>query len=147
MKTIMSILVLFTFTVNAQNNTKILLNNYLEIKDALVKSDAKKATLGSTQFIKTLAKIDKLDKAELAVLTDAATKISKTSNIEKQRVAFEAMAEPMWKLVKASDSVTDKVYYDYCPMKNAYWLSLEEGIKNPYYGASMLTCGKVSDKK
>jgi hypothetical protein len=31
----------------------------------------------------------------------------------------------------------------YCPMKKANWLSSSATIKNPYYGNSMLTCGKV----
>jgi len=28
----------------------------------------------------------------------------------------------------------------------AHWLSDEEGILNPYYGASMLTCGWVDEE-
>ncbi|MAQ74933.1 MAG: hypothetical protein CL613_01215 [Aquimarina sp.] len=32
-------------------------------------------------------------------------------------------------------------------MKKAYWLSKEKDIKNPYYGSSMLTCGKVAETK
>jgi hypothetical protein len=39
------------------------------------------------------------------------------------------------------------IYYQYCPMANkgkgANWLSMENKIKNPYYGTQMLTCGKV----
>jgi len=30
-------------------------------------------------------------------------------------------------------------------MKDAYWLSNETAIKNPYYGSRMLTCGSVKD--
>ena len=39
------------------------------------------------------------------------------------------------------------VYYQFCPMANggkgANWLSKENAVKNPYYGAQMMTCGKV----
>ncbi|MDP4747411.1 MAG: efflux RND transporter periplasmic adaptor subunit, partial [Algoriphagus sp.] len=39
------------------------------------------------------------------------------------------------------------VYKDYCPMafdnKGGYWLSETEDIRNPYFGASMLSCGEV----
>ena len=31
-------------------------------------------------------------------------------------------------------------------MKKAYWVSQESEIKNPYYGSSMLSCGKVIEK-
>jgi Cu(I)/Ag(I) efflux system membrane fusion protein len=27
--------------------------------------------------------------------------------------------------------------------KGAYWLSNEKKVRNPYYGASMLSCGQV----
>ena len=49
----------------------------------------------------------------------------------------------MWKLVKPSDKVNQPVYYQYCPMKKAYWLSKEEKVINPYFGSAMLTCGEV----
>jgi hypothetical protein len=29
--------------------------------------------------------------------------------------------------------------------KGAFWISKEKGVKNPYYGKSMLTCGKVTE--
>jgi hypothetical protein len=52
----------------------------------------------------------------------------------------------MYELLKVSKLETP-VYYQFCPMakggKGANWLSKESAIKNPYYGAQMLTCGKV----
>jgi Cu(I)/Ag(I) efflux system membrane fusion protein len=40
-------------------------------------------------------------------------------------------------------------YIQKCPMANnnkgAVWLSMEEEIRNPYYGDAMLTCGSVID--
>jgi hypothetical protein len=29
----------------------------------------------------------------------------------------------------------------FCPMVNKPWLTKDKTIRNPYYGASMLTCG------
>ena len=41
------------------------------------------------------------------------------------------------------------VYIQFCPMadnnKGAYWISLEEEVRNPDYGEAMLTCGEVRD--
>jgi hypothetical protein len=41
------------------------------------------------------------------------------------------------------------VYYDYCPMakndQGANWLSDVKEIKNPYFGAKMLSCGEVQE--
>jgi hypothetical protein len=38
----------------------------------------------------------------------------------------------------------EPVYEDYCPMKRSFWLSGGQDIKNPYFGNTMLTCGKVT---
>jgi len=51
----------------------------------------------------------------------------------------------MYALAKAVKLTADPVYYTYCPMKKAYWLSSEPTIKNPYFGNAMLTCGKVEE--
>jgi len=40
-----------------------------------------------------------------------------------------------------SDDGAVRVAVAFCPMKPGRWLQATEGIKNPYYGASMLTCG------
>ena len=49
-------------------------------------------------------------------------------------------------LMKTSELETP-VYFQHCPMANdgqgADWLSKESGIKNPYFGSMMLTCGKT----
>jgi hypothetical protein len=51
----------------------------------------------------------------------------------------------MYTLAKAAKLSPQPVYEQYCPMKNAYWLSSEASIKNPYYGNEMLSCGEVKD--
>ena len=54
--------------------------------------------------------------------------------------------EQQWLRVPVSSK---KVYRDFCPMadnnKGAFWLSLEEEIRNPYYGEAMLKCGEVRE--
>ena len=37
----------------------------------------------------------------------------------------------------------EAVYYQYCPMQDAYWVSKESKVKNHYYDSQILTCGKV----
>lgn len=34
----------------------------------------------------------------------------------------------------------------FCPMKNASWLSDSKEVCNPYYGDKMLTCGSVKEE-
>ncbi len=46
--------------------------------------------------------------------------------------------------------INEKVYVDFCQMANnnvgAYWLSKDKAIRNPYFGADMLSSGSVTDQ-
>ena len=74
--------------------------------------------------------------------------ISTSSNIKIQRNNFKSLSENMIKSVQLF-GVNQKTYSQFCPMADdnngAYWLSLDEEIRNPYYGQAMLTCGEVRD--
>ncbi|MBD3660738.1 MAG: DUF3347 domain-containing protein, partial [Arenibacter algicola] len=69
-----------------------------------------------------------------------------TKDVGEQRVYFKSLSKNMFEVIKDSKSETP-VYYQFCPMadggKGANWLSLEEDIRNPYYGSQMLSCGKT----
>ena len=135
---------LFGFTTFAQN-TPNLLNSYLAIKNALVLSDQKTAKAAITEFQKKItAEKTFSQKKDLQIAID---KMANVNSLEKERAAFNEVSTLFWKVVKSADMASTPVYYQYCPMKKAYWLSTEKDIKNPYYGASMLTCGKVVETK
>ncbi len=137
-------IMLFGFTTFAQN-TPNLLNSYLAIKNALVLSDQKTAKAAITEFQKKItAEKTFSQKKDLQIAID---KMANVNSLEKERAAFNEVSTLFWKVVKSADMASTPVYYQYCPMKKAYWLSIEKDIKNPYYGASMLTCGKVVETK
>lgn len=128
----------------AQNTTK-LLNNYLNVKNALVNSDTKGASAAATALYQAIK--NESNFSQKATLLQAAEKLSKAGNIEKQRAVLDQVSVNLWKLLERDEKSDHTVYYQYCPMKKAYWLSKEKEIKNPYYGSSMLTCGKVTATK
>ncbi|OJV51824.1 MAG: hypothetical protein BGO31_08515 [Bacteroidetes bacterium 43-16] len=134
----------FGFSAFAQNTGK-LLNNYLDVKNALVNSDSKAASVAATALYQSIK--NESDFSQKATLLQAAEKLSKAGNIEKQRAALDQVSVSLWKLVESDKKLNQTVYYQYCPMKKANWLSKEKEIKNPYYGSSMLTCGKVTATK
>ena len=68
--------------------------------------------------------------------------ISKTQDVEKQRESFKLLSKNIYEILKVSKT-SEPVFYQYCPMQDANWLSKEETIKNPYYGSQMLSCGKT----
>ena len=124
-----------------------LLQTYFNIKNALVNDNANEASTDALKFIKLLnnndAKIP--GKNTLETLLKQATQISRTENIEKQREFFASLSTNMYDFIKAAKTNKEAVYYSYCPMKKSYWLSEYKDIKNPYYGNTMLTCGKVTE--
>ena len=128
--------------------------NYLDIKDALVKDDANTTKKHADELLVSLKKVD------MKLLSDheahnhwmtisneiksSSEAIGKTSNIEKQRGHFKHLSAHLSKGVRLF-GVNKEVFEQFCPMadnnQGAYWLSLEETIKNPYMGSKMLTCG------
>lgn len=135
---------LFGFSTLAQN-TDHLLNDYISVKNALVGDDSKAAAQATNTLYQSIK--NEGDFAQKNELLKAAEKLNKAGDIEKQRAAFNDVSTVMWKLVKGSDKTNEAVYYQYCPMKKAWWLSKEKEIQNPYYGASMLTCGRIVETK
>ena len=135
-------ILLLGYTVFAQN-TNMLLSNYLNVKNTLVNGNEKAAI----QAISVLYQSIKAENnfAQKDALLKATEKMTKAEGVEKQRAVFNDVSVTMWQLVKSTTKVSQPVYYLFCPMKKAYWLSNEAAIKNPYYGSSMLTCGKVSE--
>lgn len=78
-----------------------------------------------------------------------AAKITEAATIKEQRAAFSELSNALIVMVKETGLTSGEVYIDYCPMAlndaGGYWLSNEKGIKNPYFGDSMLTCGETKE--
>lgn len=141
-----------TQTVQAQDaagNTRLskILQSYYDVKDALVAGNSKTASESATDFIKNLNGISfkLISEGNVnSLLKDAGT-IADAKSIDKQRAAFANFSTNVTAVAKELKMSDQPVYIQYCPMKKASWLSSEQTIKNPYYGSSMLTCGKVTD--
>ena len=124
-----------------------LLNSYYNIKDALVSGDADKAAVSAEQFVKNINSIstETVHESNREALLKDAGKISATKDLNKQREYFSAFSASMYALAKTVKLSSEPVYYQYCPMKKATWLSNNKIIKNPYLGNAMLTCGKTTE--
>ena len=132
-----------------QNNDQstTLLLSYYGIKDALVTDNAKSAAAKATEFIKVLnsGEVKTIDAAKQKVLTEDAGKIAASNDLKSQRDYFAVFSTHMIALAKTSKLSAEPVYELYCPMKKSSWLSSKQAVKNPYYGSSMLTCGKITE--
>lgn len=138
---------------NREDNTTLtqfsqLLHSYYDIKNALVAGNANTASIKAEDFVKTLNGISTkiINEAIRDPLLKDAGHISESKDIKHQREYFATFSTNMFDLAKAVKLSTQQpVYYAYCPIKKIHWLSSEPTIKNPYFGSTMLTCGKVEE--
>jgi Cu(I)/Ag(I) efflux system membrane fusion protein len=143
-------------STNFQNQLKSVFDDYIHLKDALVKDDSKTVKLESKRLLANLSKIDMNQLKDKEVhnhwmllekeISMTATLISNTSKIATQRHHFKMLSSNLTNAIEVF-GINEKVYHQFCPMANdnngAYWLSKEKKVINPYFGNAMLTCGDV----
>lgn len=139
------------------NQLEEVYSNYFAVKDALIKDNGSLASGKAKDLLTAInaVKMESLGEKEhtifmkqLSNLKTDADHIAESKDVAHQREHFTSLSENMYDLMKAiKPSYT--VYLDHCPMyndgKGANWISKESAIKNPYYGSTMLTCGKVTE--
>lgn len=141
-----------------KSQLKKLIQSYMELSDALVASDSKKAKGKINKFRSKIKDVDmsllnhkghKYWMAQLSTIKKESKVISETENIDTQRKAFSELSESLIRSAKSFG--TDDVFYVvHCPMANddqgANWLSIKNEVLNPYFGDMMLNCGDVVEK-
>lgn len=141
--------------VDVKGQIHALLTIYYQLADALVEANQKEAVAKASNFETVLKKVD------MAAMTtkehsfympfheqmaEHIKQIKNASDIEGMRSHFDAFSNALYAVAKEFKANEGQaMYYDYCPMKKVYWISKEQGIKNPYYGHEMLTCGSVKE--
>ena len=133
------------------NTLDALFTSYFAVKDALVKTNATTAAANASELLIALKalKIESLKVEEQTAVTkvmpslvNAAKSISTNKDIGKQRETFKVLSKSMHDIISFYET-KETLYYQYCPMQDANWLSKDSTIKNPYYGSQMLSCGSV----
>lgn len=127
---------------------------YFQVKNSLVKDQL--PTAATQVLAQALAKVSSAagtgkEKAKWekikSELSQATAKIKGAKDIGTARTQFSNLSASIIQLAETYPLSQQVVYKDYCPMafdnKGGYWLSESEDIRNPYFGASMLSCGEV----
>ena len=133
-----------------------LANEYIHLKNALVETDAATAAIVAKKVVAQLEKIEmSLLEGEahlywmeqLNVLQAHSQKITELTDVEAQRKQFSFLSDALINSIEAFGTTGKAIYVQHCPMafsnQGADWLSLEEGIRNPYFGDKMMKCGLV----
>ena len=116
-----------------------LLSDYRQLKTALSSDNFEDAKINYKKLTTSFSKL-KLRKLQNA---------DKIKSIDELREEFLVLSEDIIAIAKSSNPTDQLLYVQRCPMANnsegASWLSFTKEIENPYYGASMLTCGSTID--
>jgi Cu(I)/Ag(I) efflux system membrane fusion protein len=147
-----------TISSEAKKSLQPLYKNYFDFKDALTKDDFNSAKKALLEFEKSFGKINmSVFKGEShKVWMNYHTELKKQTlhathikNIKELRMSFEPISNVMIAMTKAFNPLSESAYVQFCPMANsdkgANWLSKENKVVNPYFGASMLKCGEVKE--
>ena len=124
--------------VTAADLPAALVEPYLQVQVAL----------SADQFDGVPARGEAIEKAATALGADAgaivagAKKLAAATDIAAARTAFGEISAALTAYAeKTKSGFGPDVRVAYCPMVNKPWLTKDKTIRNPYYGASMLTCG------
>jgi hypothetical protein len=100
------------------------------------------ALSGAVATATTSAGVDDAARADLEKMAALADRM-RGKDLDSVREEFLDLSDPMLGYARAhrKDGAPLTVAVAFCPMKPGRWLQAADGIKNPYYGAEMLTCG------
>lgn len=133
-------------------SSEIILEDYFNLKNALVQDDNNKAQKLGGALAKSLGNLNRsaYTESQQVTLTDIiedaiehSEHISE-SDIAHQREHFKILSKDITDMIAITGS-ENTLYEQFCPMYDGgtAWLSKNEAVLNPYYGSSMLKCGKV----
>ena len=151
LKLMLSASIVFVFSLigiakNSDESNDVL-KAYLNVKDALVKTDVKSASEAAKNLVTVIGNSsnDLMEK-----IAENAKQIESSVDVEAQRSYFNDLSENVYQLIKGSSGLNEPVYRQFCPMafnhKGAYWLSADKEVNNPYFGNKMLHCGTIKEE-
>lgn len=133
--------------------------HYEHLTSALSSDDANEATKASSELTKALvdSKADHLSEEDKNAFEPLAENIrmnaeaisNEANDIAAQRKHLDELSQSIYALAKKFGT-PNTMYKIYCSMydndKGAFWLSSSKEVKNPYFGASMFSCGEVQEE-
>lgn len=130
-------------------NEPAFLQDYMKIKNALVKDDYAQVKRTAMDMQKSLEEVE-LNKEQHNSLKDVVANLAKAENIGAQRRHFAQLSQHVYQIAGRSNPTDETLYLQSCGMamggQGAVWLSYDQQIKNPFMGQKMSGCGSVIEK-
>lgn len=139
---------------SASQSLKNVITSYLNIKNSLTMDKPDSVQAYASIFYKDLQAVpfEKLSVDQnktwmeyYQLLTKNASDIENSTDLKTQREQFSELSQNYYKMLKIMNINTIDLYYQYCPMADAYWISENSKISNPYYGRKMISCGSTKE--
>ena len=109
------------------------LTHYIQAQEALAADDYETARGALAELAENKSGGDEMN--------ELTRKAAQAEDINAMRNAFKPLSKQAVK-----QDLPEGVVVAYCPMLRARWLQKDGDVANPYYGESMLTCGRIEKK-
>ena len=116
-----------------------LFGKYESVRQALLSDDANAVRARAADLAKAAA-----DSEQDAVASNA-QRVANAGGLEAERTAFADLSDAMIRY-RAGSSEEPKPVVVYCSMAKRSWLQPKGEISNPYYDASMRSCGEIKEQ-
>ena len=131
-----------------------LVTAYLAVQQALAHDDLAAARAGASAVSAAVEAALARAPAQTTFLVDckrlklSSVPLAAATDIAAARLHFAALSAALINIVAVDGPGTQTLYQTHCPMafdgKGADWLQPTKTVANPYFGASMLSCGDVT---
>lgn len=145
---VMAAIGLFSATAHADNSAlmepvKSVLDQYLTIQNNLANDSIEDLNERAAAIAKAVKSDDM--KMLWPDVAKQAEVLGKAADLKEAREAFKPLSTSLIKYL-ADNKAGKGIYHEtFCPMVKASWLQMGTGIKNPYMGKVMLTCGELKN--
>jgi hypothetical protein len=115
-----------------------LIDPYLQVQVALASDQFSGIAANAQAMVAAATTLGK----DAETIAASAKKLGAAKDIAAARTAFGEVSDAIEAYAtKTKATFPPGVRVAYCPMADKSWLTKDKEIRNPYYGASMLTCG------
>jgi len=125
---------------HAPTPLQTVLGEYVKIQQALAGDSLKGVPEAAAAIVATVKGNEGVLPGTTASEAEA---VGKATDIKSARAAFKPLSVTLIGAASALKEKTGHFYEAYCPMAGAAWIQADKKVANPYYGASMLTCGEI----
>src|SRR5262249_20046739 len=128
-------------TMPASAARSTLVEAYLRLQQALAADRMDTVAQDALALANATVKIG----SPAATVRAAVNPFAQAADLRVAREAFGGLSDAMMAFL--GDALPEGVVTAYCPMARKHWLQRGSAIQNPYYGKSMLDCGRVVQRQ